>query len=281
MFVFGWQLADSSNRRMFSNRLTPYRNYVPFLVLPLSLVLAAAGQSSAQVYKTPPSGKVTFTLQEQWWEEKNVTPGAKYLGDALITLQYLDGTKQTIAFLGSSDFLQLKIEFSGNRGFSTWSQTADLRPSATFTIVSNQAAEAVNAYDPVAGNHFGGGYIIGSVVRVSNNASPYNPPRGAPPPSSSPTPGSRSTSINAVLISGRSDPAKIVTSANVTLIGGVVALGKNASPSVTPSSWSTGLRIVPGQALLTGAKIPPLTPNIIDVRIVKHEVTGDLSTPAP
>ncbi len=199
---------------------------------------------------------------------------SQILGDALITLQYLDGTKQTIAFLGSSDFLQLKIEFSGNRGFNTWSQTADLRPSATFTIVSNQAAEAVNAYDPVAGNHFGGGYITGSVVRVSNNASPYNPPRGAPPPSSSPT-------LNAVLISGRSDPAKIVTSANVTLIGGVVALGKNASPSVTPSSWSTGLRIVPDQALLTGAKIPPLTPNIIDVRIVKHEMTGDLSTPAP
>jgi hypothetical protein len=265
---------------MLSKRPNPYRNYLPFLLLPLSLILAAHGQSSNQVYKAPLSGKVTFTLQEQWWEEKNVTPGAKYLGDALITVQYFDGSEQTIAFLGSSDFLERKIEFSGNRGFSTWSQTADLRPSATFTIVSNQPAEAVNVYDPVAGNHFGGGYIVGSVERVSNNASLYNPPRGIPP-SSSPTPAPRSTSIHAIIISGRSDPAKIVTSANVTLVGGVVALGKNASPSVMPSSWSTGLRIVPDQNLLTGAKIPPLTPNIIDVRIVKHEVVGDLSTPAP
>jgi hypothetical protein len=47
------------------------------------------------------------------------------------------------------------------------------------------------------------------------------------------------------------------------------------------TQWSTGLRIVPDEALLTGAKIPPLTPNIIDVRIVKHDVTEDLSTPPP
>jgi hypothetical protein len=37
---------------------------------------------------------------------------------------------------------------------------------------------------------------------------------------------------------------------------------------------------LPDQALLTGAKIPPLTPNIIDVRIAKHEVVGDLVAPS-
>jgi hypothetical protein len=60
----------------------------------------------------------------------------------------------------------------------------------------------------------------------------------------------------------------------------VIALGKDPSPPTKPTAqWSSGLRIVPDQALLTGAKIPPLTPNIIDVRIVKHEVVGDLAAP--
>jgi hypothetical protein len=107
------------------------------------------------------------------------------------------------------------------------------------------------------------------------------PPVDAPTPVAAPTPAPRS-SIHAVIISGRSDPTKVLTSANVTLTGGVIALGKDPSPPARPTAqWSTGLRIVPDQNLLTGAKIPPLTPNIIDVRIVKHEVAGDLSTPAP
>ena len=110
-----------------------------------------------------------------------------------------------------------------------------------------------------------------------------NPPVVTPPPVGTPTPAPVTrSSMHAVIISGLSDPAKVVTSSNVTLTGGVAALGKNPSPPATPKTqWSAGLRIVPDQALLTGAKIPPLTPNIIDVRIVKHEVTGELSTPAP
>jgi len=108
-----------------------------------------------------------------------------------------------------------------------------------------------------------------------------SPPSVTPPPIGSPTPATGS-SIHAVIISGLSDPARVITSANVTLTGGVVALGRNSSPPVAPTTqWSTGLRIVPDEALLTGAKIPPITPNIIDVRIVKHEVVGDLAVPNP
>jgi hypothetical protein len=105
-------------------------------------------------------------------------------------------------------------------------------------------------------------------------------PVATPTPVAAPPPATRS-SIHAVIISGRSDPARVVTSANVTLTGGVVALGKDPSPSAAPNPWSSGLRIVPDEALLTGAKIPPVTPNIIDVRIVKHEVVGDLAVPDP
>jgi len=59
-----------------------------------------------------------------------------------------------------------------------------------------------------------------------------------------------------------------------------VALGKDGFPSPASSSWSPGLRIVPDYALLTGEKIPPVTPNILDVRIVRQEVTADFPSPS-
>jgi hypothetical protein len=64
-------------------------------------------------------------------------------------------------------------------------------------------------------------------------------------------------------------------SSNVTLTGGIVALWKNGSPPSTSSAWSPGLKSIPDYALLSGEKIPPLAPNIIDVRIVRQEVTAD------
>jgi len=88
-----------------------------------------------------------------------------------------------------------------------------------------------------------------------------------------------SVNIHAVIISGLSDPTKVITSPNVTVTGGIVALGKDPSPPSTASSWSPGLRIVPDYALLTGDKIPPVTPNILDIRIVRHEVTADFPAP--
>ena len=109
----------------------------------------------------------------------------------------------------------------------------------------------------------------------SSNSAPGSP-NGSPP-----AVGNTPSNIHAVIISGLSDPAKVVTSASVTLTGGIVALGKDASPPPTASSWSPGLRIVPDRALLTGEKIPPVTPNILDVRIVREEVTADFPSPNP
>ena len=91
------------------------------------------------------------------------------------------------------------------------------------------------------------------------NVTTQNPTAPASPPVA---PIVRS-SIHAVIISGLSDPAKVIASPNVTLTGGIVALGKAGSSSSLSSSWSPGMRILPDYDLLTGIKIPPVTPNII------------------
>jgi hypothetical protein len=87
--------------------------------------------------------------------------------------------------------------------------------------------------------------------------------------------------LYAVVISGLSDVTKIILSPNVTLTGGIVALGKDSSPPAVLSTWSPGLKIIPDYALLTGEKIPPVTPNIIDVRIVRQAVTADFPSASP
>jgi hypothetical protein len=94
-------------------------------------------------------------------------------------------------------------------------------------------------------------------------------------PSSPPVTSIVRSSIHAVIISGLSDPAKVIASPNVTLTGGIVALGKASASSSFSSSWSPGVRMLPDYDLLTGIKIPPVTPNIIDVRIVREQVTAD------
>ena len=68
----------------------------------------------------------------------------------------------------------------------------------------------------------------------------------------------------------------MIASANVTLTGGLVALGKANAAGSPVSTWSPGLRILPDYELLTRTKIPPVTPNIIDVRIVRQQVQAFL-----
>jgi hypothetical protein len=95
-----------------------------------------------------------------------------------------------------------------------------------------------------------------------------------PRPPSSPVSTSHSD-IHAVIISGLSDPAKVIASPDVTVTGGIVALGKVNAIGAVPSAWSPGLHVLPDYALLTGAKVPPVTPNIIDVRIVRQQTTAN------
>jgi hypothetical protein len=120
----------------------------------------------------------------------------------------------------------------------------------------------------------GGGSVAsgGDTPPGGGNAVTTQSPTG---PSSPPVTPIVQSNIHAVIISGLSDPAKVIASSNVTLTGGIVALGKLANSASPSSAWSPGLRILPDYDLLSGTKIPPVTPNILDVRIVRQQVTAD------
>jgi hypothetical protein len=123
--------------------------------------------------------------------------------------------------------------------------------------------------------------VLGGQTTI-NGADNPGPPQGSlDSQSQGPTVITAPSNIHAVIISGLSDPARVISSPNVTLTGGIVALGKNASTPSTPSTWSRGLRIIPDYSLVTGEKIPPVTPNIIDVRIVRQDVTADFPSSDP
>jgi hypothetical protein len=145
------------------------------------------------------------------------------------------------------------------------------------------------AYPPLGGSHIKsvyGNYLNTTLVllNVQVGLPPYqsNNVSTSPPGTPVRSRGSDSSvNIHAVIISGLSDPTKVIGSPNVTVTGGIVALGKDGSPPSPSSSWSPGLRIVPDYGLLTGEKIPPVTPNILDVRIERQEVTADFPPPNP
>jgi hypothetical protein len=78
--------------------------------------------------------------------------------------------------------------------------------------------------------------------------------------------------IHAVIISAAQSPWDAIQRApgigNVTVVGGIVALGKTPIPGEIPGGgpqpdW---LRLIPDLRLLNGSMIPPVVPNIIDIR---------------
>ena len=118
------------------------------------------------------------------------------------------------------------------------------------------------------------------VLGGSGAASPPAPGRSpaSVPPSVPGTPSARRAQIHAVIVSSLSDPSQVLTG-NVNLTGGIVALGlpDSTSPQIT-GHWDPNVRITPDPELLNGDKIPPLVPNVIDVRIMHHEVSATIES---
>ncbi len=257
------------------------------------LWISWAQAGDAEWYKVPAEGQVTFALSEEWGIFKGPPPNSIVLGQATITLQYLDGSTEQIDFPDSSQsvwsLIARDVGFGGDSygrdetfGTSVWTQSLSLAAGAVFRIVSSSPAQLYDPQTPFQGGQLGA-YVKGFVSKFSTDAPPVTSPSGPStsnltPPSA---PSGAPSNIHAVIVSGLSDPARVVVSPNVILTGGIVALGKNNPTASTPSAWSPGLKIIPDYGLLTGEKIPPITPNIIDVRIVRLDVTADFPSPIP
>jgi hypothetical protein len=80
--------------------------------------------------------------------------------------------------------------------------------------------------------------------------------------------------INAVIVSAAQSPWDAIKRGpgvrNVIVTGGIIALGKTPIPGEIPGggpqpAW---LRLIPDLRLLDGSAIPPVVPNVIDIRIM-------------
>jgi hypothetical protein len=162
---------------------------------------------------------------------------------------------------------------------------------------------AQQAYDAVV-NPFGGDFPAGfSSAEGSNDEVIPGAPPGAPPaePGSPGSPGEpapgvpgapggpitlpggtgplppiapgQDVAINAVIVSGAESPwdavAKVPGVRNVTVTGGVIALG--GGPAWLKGTGSF-FQVFPDRRLLNGSVIPPVVPNVIDIRIMNCPV---------
>lgn len=253
----------------------------------LLFCIYAPQEVGAQWYKAPSEGQVVFTLTQYWMVVKGLPNENTAMGDASITIGYSSGATELIAFQGSGQDIYEALEHTGyisGGGTLTWTQAASIPPGTEFRIVSNSPAQAYDPTKPFEGSQEGA-YVHGITTKVLANALPLGSVTSgpstsslAPPPA---VPGGAPSNIHAIIVSGLSDPAKVIASPNVILTGGIVALGKKGSPPSTSSAWSPGLKIIPDYALLTAEKIPPVTPNILDVRIVRQETTAVFPSPNP
>jgi hypothetical protein len=94
------------------------------------------------------------------------------------------------------------------------------------------------------------------------------PVPGAAPPPAVPV----DIAINAVIVSGANSPWAAVQRGpgvrNITVNGGLIALGKTPLPSepLPGGAQPAWLRVIPDPRLLDGSVIPPVVPNLIDIR---------------
>jgi hypothetical protein len=91
------------------------------------------------------------------------------------------------------------------------------------------------------------------------------------------------SNVHAVIITGSGKLENAVNAqTNTTLVGGVIALGSANKPKISmPTHWSGNLTIAPDLNLLNGSKIPPITPNFVDVRIQHYSVEATIDPGEP
>jgi hypothetical protein len=158
----------------------------------------------------------------------------------------------------------------------------DATDAMTVDFATQQAIDAItNPWGGVPGPALPTDLEIGPsgnpIVAGPEEAGTFSPASPTPPPEPGPgVPSTRRAQIHAVIVSNLSDPSQVL-SGNVNLTGGIIALGP-PTPSQKPGRWDPNVQITPDPDLLNGSKIPPLVPNVIDVRITHYEVTATIES---
>jgi hypothetical protein len=78
-----------------------------------------------------------------------------------------------------------------------------------------------------------------------------------------------------VIISGLAHPENVLKG-RIHLVGWVIALGPRAAGEpAAPHAWARGVTIS-GPSLSDRQKVPPLTPNIVDVRVQNFQLGAEI-----
>jgi hypothetical protein len=167
---------------------------------------------------------------------------------------------------------------------ATASATADADPDAISDPTSDPTNVAVVPTDPTVNNAVTPELAAIEAIATTDPRGSFSPqdipaasipvsgPGGAIPARSAAGP--VDVAINAVIVSAAQSPWDAITKANevrnVIVTGGIIALGKTPIEGEIPGggpqpAW---LRLVPDLRLLNGSMIPPVVPNVIDIRIL-------------
>ena len=164
---------------------------------------------------------------------------------------------------------------NNNQNFSVTAPTTN--PSQQATVTPELAAiMAIPTTDPRGG--FGPPNPADSGIAKPDVVTTIPP--GGPAPTAP-----VDVEIHAVIVSAAQSPWDAVEKGpgvrNVIIVGGIVALGKTPIPGEIPGGgpqpgW---LRVIPDLRLLNGSMIPPVVPNIMDIRIMNCPIRIEESNP--
>ena len=219
----------------------------------------------------------------------------------VVNIQFVKETVSSIVFIDTPSsvtipYLVAQNILSGDTvNLSDWKPTGSTTFEAATTLTEGVWLLSLSRYPmPQPLDRFFGATPPNAIVRSDNemyvfsftNVRTTGAQEGSPSSSNPGPPVSQSqpaTTIHAVIISGTAHPEEVIDTRRglIHLIGGVVALGKTKSETDSGrlASWPNGLVLTADPEYLNGSKVPPSTPNLLDVRIRDFKFRASIQSP--